>query len=159
VSDPAPEHAEETRFVLAAPPPLRSLGISSVAAVIAAAMMVFGSALDLPQGVAIAGIGIMIFAIALAVVALVLTLRLRTTLILDPESITISRGRHRKALPWSMIDSVKLRGSRLLLITAPQAGPDAVVINPRSSTDATFAALMTEIQSRLNADRGYRQIF
>jgi hypothetical protein len=32
------------------------------------------------------------------------------------------------------------------------------VINPRSSTDATFAALMTEIQSRLNADRGYRQI-
>jgi hypothetical protein len=158
VSDSATEHAE-TRFVLTAPPPLRSLGISSVAAVIAAAMIVFGSALDLPQAVAIAGIGIMIFAIALAVVALVLTRRLQTTLILDSESITISCGRHRRALPWSMIDSVKLRGSRLLLITAHEAGPDAVVMNPRGSTDATFAALITEIQSRLNADRGYRQIF
>jgi hypothetical protein len=144
--------------VLTAPTPLHSLGISSVAAVIAAAMIVFGSALDLPQVVAIAGIGIMIFAIALAVVALVLTLRLRMTLILDPESITISRGRHRRTVPWSVIDSVKLRGSRLLLITAPEAGPDAVVINPRGSTDATFRALIAEIQSRLNADRGYRQI-
>jgi hypothetical protein len=158
VSDPAPEHAEETLFVLAAPPPLRSLGISSVAAVIAAAMIVFASALDLPQGVAFAGIGIMIFAIALAVVALILTLRLRTTLILDSESITISRGWHRKAVPWSMIDSVKLRGPQLLLIIAPEAEPDVVVMNPRGSTDATFAALITEIQSRLNADRGYRQI-
>jgi hypothetical protein len=157
VSDSATEHAE-TRYVLTALPPLRSLGISSVVAVIAAAMIVFGSALDLPQTVAIAGIGIMIFAIALAVVALVLTLRLRMTLILDPESITISRGRHRRTVPWSVIDSVKLRGSRLLLITAPEAGPDAVVINPRGSTDATFRALIAEIQSRLNADRGYRQI-
>ena len=38
------------------------------------------------------------------------------------------------------------------------SGADAVVINPRSSTDATFAALIREIRSRLNADRGYRQI-
>jgi hypothetical protein len=158
VSDSATEHAEETRFVLTAPPPLRSLAISSVAAVIGAAMIVIGSALELPQAVAIAGIGIMIFAIVLAVVALVLTLRLRTTLILNQQSITLIRGRHRRAVPWSMIDSVKLQGPRLLLITEPEAGPHAVVINPRGSTDATFAALVTEIQSRLNADRGYRQI-
>jgi hypothetical protein len=158
VSDFATEHAEETRFVLTAPPPLRSLAISSVAAVMAAAMIVLGSALDLPQAVALAGIAIMIFAIALAVVALVLTRRLRTTLILDPESITISRGRHRSAVPWSMIDSVKMQGPRLLLITDAEADPDAVVINPRGSTDPTFAALIAEIQSRLNADRGYRPI-
>jgi hypothetical protein len=158
VSDFATEHAEETRFVLTAPPPLRSLAISSVAAVMAAAMIVLGSALDLAQAVAIAGIAIMIFAIVLAVVALVLTQRLRTTLILDPESITISRGRQHRAVPWSMIDSVKMQGPRLLLITKPEVDSDAVVINPRGSTDATFAALIAEIQSRLNADRGYRPI-
>jgi len=144
--------------VLTPPPPLRSLAISSVAAVIAMAMIVLGSGLDLPQAVAIAGIGIMISAIALAVVALVLTLRLRTSLILDSESITISQGRRRRTVPWSMIASVKMQGPRLLLVTEPEAAPDAVVRNPRRSTDATFAALITEIQSRLNADRGYRQI-
>jgi hypothetical protein len=158
VSESAKQRAEQARFVLTAPPPLRSLAISSVAAVIAAAMIVFGNALQLPRVVAIVGIGLLIFAVALAVVALVLTMRLRTTLILDAQSITIIRGRHRRLVPWSMIDRVRMQGPRLLLITTPEGGPDAVVINPRGSTDATFSALIAEIQSRLNADRGYRPI-
>jgi hypothetical protein len=158
VSDAARERREEARFVLAARPPLRSLAISSVAALIAAAMIVLGSALDLPQAVAITGIGLMIFAIVLAALALILTVRLRTTLILDSQSITILRGRHRRTVPWSMIDSVKIQGPRLVLITESADSPDVVVINPRGSTDATFAELISEIQSRLNADRGYRQI-
>jgi hypothetical protein len=109
--------------------------------------------------VGIVGIGLLIFAVALAVVALVLTMRLRTTLILDAQSITIIRGQHRRLVPWSMIDRVRMQGPRLLLITTPEGGPDAVVINPRGSTDATtFSALIAEIQSRLNADRGYRPI-
>ena len=158
MSDSAKERPDQTQFVLTPLPPLRSLAISSVAAVIAAATIVFGSALELPQPVAIAGMGLMIFAVVLAVVALVLTVRLRTTLIVDPQSITIIRGRHRRVVPWSTIASVKMQGPRLLLITMPEGGPDAIVINPRGSTDATFGALITEIQSRLNADRGYRQI-
>jgi hypothetical protein len=144
--------------VLTAPPPVRSLAMGSVAAVIAAAMIVLGSARDLPQAVAIAGVALMIFAILLIVVALVLTARLRTTLILDGESITITRGRRPRTVPWSMIDHVKVRGPRLLLITRPDDGPDATVINSRGGNDATFVALITEIQRRLNADRGYRQI-
>jgi hypothetical protein len=159
VSDAAGERPQKARFVLAAPPPLRSLAISSVAALIAAAMIVLGNALDLPRAAAIAGIGVMIFAIVLAAVALILTVRLRTTLILDPQSITIIRGRHHSTVPWSMIDSVKIQGPRLVLIIEPEGAADAVVINPRSSTDATFGALIREIRSRLNADRGYRQIF
>jgi hypothetical protein len=157
VSDSATERPEQARFVLTALPPLRSLAISSVAAVIAAAMIVLGSALELPQVVVIIGIGLMIFAVLLALVALLLTRRLRTTLILDPQSITIIRGR-RRVLPWSTIDRVRMQGPRLLLMTTPEDGPDAVVINPRSSTDATFTALIAEIRSRLNADRGYRSI-
>jgi hypothetical protein len=158
VSDSAKDRPEQARFVLTALPPLRSLAISSVSAVIAAAMIVFGSALELPRAVAIVGMGLMVFAVVLAAVALVLTGRLRTTLILDPQSISITRGRHRRVVPWSMIETVKMHGSRLLLITAPDARPEAEIINPRGSTDPTFTALIAEIQRRLNADRGYRQL-
>ena len=144
--------------MLTAPLPVRSLAISAGAAVIAAAMIVLGNALDLPQFIVIAGVGLMIFAVLLAVVALVLTRRLRTTLILDPTSITILNGRRRQVLPWSMIEVVRRQGSRLLLITKPGSGSDVTVINPRAETDATFCALIAEIQRRLNADRGYRQV-
>ena len=144
--------------MLAPLPPVRSLAISAVAAVTAAAMMVLTSAIDLPQVVAVAGIGIMIFAIVLTLVALVLTVRLRTALILDPHSITIIKGRRRRVVPWSMIDRVRMRGARLLLITKPEGGPDATVLNPRATTDATFSALIAEIQQRLDADRGYERL-
>jgi hypothetical protein len=149
---------QQTHFVLTPPPPVRSLAISAVAAVIAAAVLVLASALQLPRAVAIAGIVIMAFAIALAVVALVLTARLRTTLILDSKSITIIKGRHRRVLDWSMIDSVRLRGSRLKLITKPQGGVDATVLNPRSATDARFTELVADIGRRLDADRGYQRL-
>ena len=121
-------------------------------------MIVLGSALDLPQAVAIAGIGLMVFAIALVIAALILTARLRTTAILNSTSITIIQRGDRRTLPWAMIDSVKLQGSRLLLITEPEGGPNAVLVNSRGNTDATFTALIADIQKRLNADRGYRPI-
>jgi hypothetical protein len=137
---------------------VRSLAISAAAAVMAAVMIVLGSVLDLPQVIMIAGVGLMIFAVILAVVALVLTVRLRTTLVLDPKSITIINGRRRQVVPWSMIDVVRRQGSRLLLITKPEGGSDLTVLNPRAETDATFSALIAEIQKRLNADRGYRKL-
>jgi hypothetical protein len=158
VSDSGGPQLQESRYALTSPPPVRSLAISAGAAVIAAAMIVLGSALDLPQAIVLAGVGLMIFAVILAVVALVLTVRLRTTLVLDPKSITIINGRRRQVVPWSMIDVVRRQGSRLLLITKPEGGSDITVLNPRAETDATFSALIADIQKRLNADRGYRQV-
>jgi hypothetical protein len=134
------------------------LAISAGAAAIAAGMIVLGSALDLPQVVMIAGVILMIFAAALALVAVALTVRLRTTLALDPESITIIRGRRRRVVGWSTIDIVKRQGPRLILITKPGSGADVTVINPRALTDATFSALIVEIQQRLDANRGYRRV-
>ena len=151
-------HPQQTQFVLTPPPPVRSLAISAVAAVIAAAVLVLASAHQMPRVVAIAGIVIMVFAFALAVVAIVLTVRLRTTLILDSKSITIIKGRHRRVLDWSMIDSVRLQGPRLKLITKPQGGVDATVLNPRSAADAGFTALVADIGGRLDADRGYQRL-
>jgi hypothetical protein len=158
VSDASSERRTETRFELAPPPPVRSLAISAVAALIAVVMIVLRSALDLPAAVSIAAIVVMIFAIVLALVALVLTVRLRTTLILDSRSITIIRRRRRRVVPWSRIDQVKMQGAQMLLITKPEDDPDMAVVNPRGRMDATFAALVAEIQRRLNADRGYRPI-
>ena len=158
MGDSSRSQPEGTRFVLAPPPPVRSFAISAVAAVTAAAMIALASALRLPQAVAVAGIIIMIFAVVLAAVALVLTVRLRTTLILDTRSITIIKGRHRRAVAWSVIDSVTMQGPRLVLLTKPDDGPDAMLINPQASADATFLALAAEIGRRLDADRGYKRI-
>jgi hypothetical protein len=158
VSDSGAPHPPEAQFTLTAPPPVRSLAISAVAAVLAAVGIVLGSALELPLAVTIAGVGLMIFAVALAVVALVLTARLRTALILDSQSITIIKGRRRRVVPWSMIDIVRSQGPRLLLITKPEGGSNVTVVNPRAATDATFSALINEIQKRLDVDRGYRQV-
>jgi hypothetical protein len=158
MSDSGAPRPPEARFTLTAPPPVRSLAISAVAAVMAAVVIVLGSALDLPPAVTIAGVGLMIFAVALAVVALVLTARLRTVLILDSESITIIKGRRRRVVPWAMIDTVRRRGPRLSLITKPGGGSDVTVVNPRAATNATLSALITEIQKRLDADRGYRHV-
>jgi hypothetical protein len=158
VSESGRLRPQQTQFVLTAPPPVRSLAISAVVAVIAAALIVLTSAFQLPGAVAIAGIVIMIFAFALAVVALLLTVRLRTFLILDSQSITIIKGRRRRILDWSMIDSVRLQGARLKLITKRQGGADVTVVNPRSAADATFTALAADIGRRLDADRGYQRL-
>jgi hypothetical protein len=158
VSDSGRPAPQDTRFVLAPPPPIRSLAISAVTAVISAALIVLGGALQLPRVVTIVGVGLMTLAVVLAVVALVLTVRLRTTLILNAQSITITKGRRVRAITWSTIDRVRLQGARLLLITKPEEGPDATVLNPRTANDATFSALITEIQKRLDADRGYQRL-
>jgi hypothetical protein len=134
------------------------LAISAGAAVIAAGMIVLGSALDLPQVVIIAAATLVTLAVALAVAAVALTVRLRTTLILDPDSITIIKGRRRRVVGWSTIAVVRRRGARLSLITKAGSASDVTVINPRAETDATFSALIVEIQRRLDADRGYRQV-
>jgi hypothetical protein len=134
------------------------LAISAGSALIAAAMIVLGSALDLPQAVIIAGVTLMIFAVALAVVAVALTVRVRTTLILDPKSITIINGRRRRVVSWSSIEIVRRQGPRLLLITKPGSGADLTLVNPRTGSDVMFSALIAEIQKRLDADRGYRQV-
>jgi len=88
----------------------------------------------------------------------VLTARLRTTLALDPQSITIIKARRRRVVPWSTIDVVKRQGPRLLLITKPDGGEDATVVNPGTGTETTFNAVIAEIQRRLDADRGYGRV-
>jgi hypothetical protein len=158
VGDFATPQSQQTQFVLAPPPPVRSLAISAVAALIGAGLVVLTSAWDLPEAAAIAGIAILIFAIALAAVALILTVRLHMTLILNPQSIMIIKRKRRQVLDWSRIDSVTQRGARLILIAKQGSGADVTVLNPRAADDPTFTALAAEIGRRLDADRGYQRL-
>jgi hypothetical protein len=146
---------DSERFALTAAPPIRTLAIASLVAVVGAAMMVASRALRLGPVVLVVGVVGLAFAIALALAGVILATRLRSTLVLDTDGITVVRGRRTDRLPWSNIESVRLTGPRLTFLTKT-ASADVSVINPRGRTDPTFTALLTTIRDRLDVDRGYR---
>ena len=142
------------RFTLTPPPPVRALAIAAVTALVAAGLMVASRVLDLgPVVLVIGSIGLGL-AVALAVAAVVLGARARAELVLAPETITIRRAGQERRVPWADIDTVTLTGPRLTLVR--KSGDGVVVVNPRTPTDPTFTALLSAIQQRLDADRGYR---
>ena len=147
---------DSERFALAAAPPIRTLAIASLVAIVGAALMVGSRALSLGSAALVVGAVGLAFAIALALAGVVLASRLRSTLVLDADGITLVRGRRTDRLPWSDIESVRLTGPRLTFLPKRSSGTDVSVINPRGLTDPTFAALVTAIRDRLDVNRGYR---
>ena len=144
------------RFTLTAAPPIRTLAIASLVAMVGAALMVGSRAFRLGPVVLVVGALGLTLAIALALAGVILASRLRSTLVLDTDGITLLRGRRTDRLPWSDIESVRLTGPRLTFSTKTANGADVSVINPRGRTDPTFTALVTAIRDRLDLDRGYR---
>jgi PH (Pleckstrin Homology) domain-containing protein len=144
------------RFILTAPPPLRSLAIASLVAVVGAALTVSSRALRLGPAVLVLGIVTLGLAAALVLAAVILVSRLTSTLVLDADGITVRHGRRTERLAWSDIDSVRLTGQRLTFLTKPVSDAEVSVINPRSETDPNFASLVRAIRGRLDANRGYR---
>jgi hypothetical protein len=151
VSEPGTE-----RFALSAPPPVRPFAIAALLAIIGAALAVSSRALGLGSVALVLGIVVLGLAAALVLSALIVLGRLRSTLVLDADGITVSRGRRTRRLLWSDIDSVGLVGQRLTFRTKPAGDEDVSVINPRSGTDPRFTSLVAAIRGRLNANRGYR---
>ena len=145
----------EQRFTLTAPPPVRALAIAAVTALVGAGLMVASRGLDLGPVVLVVGLVGLGLAVALAVAAFVLGARVRADLVMGPEAITVRRNGDVRRVPWADIDSVTLSGARLTLVRKTGAG--VVVVNPRTPTDPTFTALISAIQHRLDADRGYRR--
>jgi hypothetical protein len=143
------------RFALTVAPPIRTLAIASLVAIIGAALTVASRALSLGPVVFALGVAGLVFAVALALAGVILVSRLRSTVVLDKNGMTLIRGRRTDRLPWSDIDSVNLVGRRLTFLTK-QASGGVSVINPGSPTDPTFTSLVAAIRSRLDANRGYR---
>jgi hypothetical protein len=143
------------RFALTATPPVRALAIASLVAVVGAALAVGSRALGLGRVALVAGVAGLVLGVVLALAAAILVVRLRSTLLLDSDGITVIRGRRTDQLPWSDITSVNLAGPRLTLVTKAASGIGVSVLNPRSSTDPKFLALLAAIRGRLDADRGY----
>ena len=119
------------RFALKAAPPVRSLAIAALVAIVGAALMIGSRTLGLGQVVLVLGIGGLGFAVGLALAAVILVNRLRSTLLLDADGITVIRGRHADRLSWSDIDGVHLAGPRLNFLTKPASRTGVSVINPR----------------------------
>jgi hypothetical protein len=144
------------RFALTATPPVRALAIAAIAAIVGVALMVGSRMLGLGPVVLIIGCAALVGAVVVAVAAVVLVAWIRSTLVLDTDGITVTRGRQTSRMPWSTIKTVRLAGPRLTFVNKEPGGSDVTVLNPRSSTDPTFLALIAAIRGRLNADRGYR---
>ena len=142
------------RFTLTPPPPVRALAIAAVTALVGAGLMVAWQVLDLGPVVLVVGSVGLGLAVALAVAALVLGARARSELVMEPEAITVRRAGQVRRVPWADIDTVTLTGPQLTLVR--KTGASVVVVNPRTSSDPTFKALLGAIQQRLDADRGYR---
>jgi hypothetical protein len=111
--------------------------------------------LDLGPVVLVVGLVGLGLAVALAVAAFVLAARARADLVMESDAITVRRAGQERRVPWADIDSVTLTGPRLTLVR--KTGPGVVVVNPRTPTDPAFTALLSAIQHRLDADRGYRR--
>jgi hypothetical protein len=143
----------DQRFTLTAPPPVRALAIAAVTALVGAGLMVASRMLDLGSVVLVVGLVGLALAVALTVAAFVLGARARADLVMEREAITVRRNGEVRRVPWADIDTVTLTGARLTLVRKTGAG--VVVVNPRTPTDPTFTALLSAIQHRLDADRGY----
>ncbi len=157
MSDPVPTTPSSQRYVLNATPPVRPLAIGAGLVVVGAVLLVWWRAAALPVGLAVVGGLLMLLGLLLAVAAVVLAARLRTEVSLDASSITVERSGQRRSVPWSEVQQVTLAHPRLMVRTEdPSKG--LTVVNPRTPQDPRFLALQQQIQQRLDADRGYRNL-
>ena len=149
-----PQPAREARFVLAAPPPVRALAISAALVVVGIALLVLTSANGWPVGVLVLAVVLTVLGVALALTALVLTRRIRSVVSSTVDGLTVEHGSDRRTVRWSEVGEVRVVGHRLVLNRKEGEG-SVSVLNPRMRANPTFLALMTEVQQRLDADRGY----
>lgn len=150
----------EARFVLAPPPPVRALAIAAGLVVVGVALLVLTSANAWPVGVLVLSLVLLVLGVVLALAALVLTRQIRSVVLSTPEGFTVEHRGERRSIAWSEVSGVRLVGHRLVLSRkegTAEGGASVSVLNPRMRANPTFLALMSEVQQRLDADRGYTQ--
>lgn len=153
-TEPGPRRAQ---FTLSAPPPVRALAIAAGLAVVGALLLVLWGALDWPVGLAVLAVVLLVLGVALGTAALVLTARAKSVVETDDHQISVRRAGQTTTAEWSAVAEVTVVGHRLTL--RDQQGMGVVtVLNPRSRLNPVFLGLMTEVQQRLDSDRGYRQL-
>lgn len=142
--------------MLTAPPPVRALAIAAGLVVVGVVLLVLTSANGWPVGVLVLSVVLAVLGVALGLAALLLTRRARSTVLTTTDGITVEHGGQRRTLSWAQVEGVRVVGHRLVL-SGKDGGEGASVLNPRARAHPTFLALMTEVQQRLDADRGYSQ--
>lgn len=145
------------QFTLSAPPPVRALAIAAGLALVGALLLVLVAALDWSGVLTALAIVLLVLGVALATTALVLTARVRTVVRTDDDQITVQRAGRTAVASWSDVAKASVVGHRLILRDS-EGQATVTVLNPRTRSNPTFLALMTEIQQRLDSDRGYSQL-
>jgi hypothetical protein len=157
MAQPSPSVPPRQRFRLSPTPPIRALAVASSASLFGVIVLAFWGVRNRGLLLLIVGLGAMIFGVLLTVIAFLRTARLRMLIYLDADGITLTRGglgRRSRELAWSEIKEVTLNGPRLTLLASGDRRL-AQVINPRAPGDLVFTSLITAIQQRLDASRGY----
>lgn len=150
--------SDRQRFELKPIVPIRALALASAAAVVGAALIVVSSAADWPVVVTVLGVILLVLGAALTLMSLLLITRVGALVLLTPDELTVRRGKSSQSMAWSQVASVDLSGPRLT-VTAKAGEPKSLtIVNPRTTVDPVFLALVTELQRRLDADRGYQPL-
>lgn len=150
--------SDRQRFELKPVLPIRAMALASAAAVLGAALIVVSAAAEWPTVVTVLGVILLVFGAALTLMAVLLVTRVRSLVLLTPDELAVRRGKSSQSMAWSQVASVDLSGPRLT-VTAKAGEPQSLtIVNPRTTTDPVFLALVTELQRRLDADRGYQPL-
>lgn len=146
------------RFVLRAELPFRALAIAAVSAIVGAVLLVLWGALELPALALVVGIVVLAFALAVTVAAGLAERRWRQTVLVEDAALTVSSRDSRRTLRWSDVKAVRLEGDRLVFTRTSGEQDPTEVNNPHGPSERTFAAMLSAISARLDADRGYHSL-
>ena len=133
---------------------MRALAISAGLVVVGVVLLVLTSANAWPVGVLVLAVVLAVAGVALGLTALLMTLRIRSTVVTTAEQMTVEHANASRSVRWSEVEGVRVVGHRLV-VSATGGEGGVSVLNPRRRSNPTFLALMTEVQQRLDADRGY----
>ncbi len=145
------------RFLLRPPPPIRGLGLSALADIVGAVMIVLGSVYGL-VAMAFVGVAMFAFGIVLLVAAAVNYRKFTTVVETDERGIAIRSAGKTARRRWGEINQVSAQDHHVYLATDSDDGETLQIVCPRGSSDPEVRRMELALASRLDNDRGYHNL-
>ena len=145
------------RFMLRPRPPIRGLGLSALADIVGAVMIVIGSVYGL---VAMAVVGVLMFALGmLLLIAAAVNYRKFTTVVeTDERGLAIRSAGQTARRRWSEINEVRSQDHHVYLWTDSEDGETLQILCPRGPADPEVRRLEATLARQLDQDRGYHSM-
>jgi hypothetical protein len=152
VSENAGTSIRPERFRISAEHQVRPMAVASSLAFFGTIVLLVWGVRQAGTLVLVVGVASMVAGVALAVGLFVRTAQLRKIILIDPHGMTIITGRRKRSLPWTVVDSASVQGSRLVLTTR-DGSRSAAIVNPHGPNDHLFGSLVAAAQRQLAASR------